>query len=429
MADTQFEQAYGKHMAGNLQSARMLYERLIKRNPRHVDAKYMLGTLLAETGVLELGLMHLKSAAALKPDSPQILTNLGHVYLKLGKLEQARECYNKSLALNPHVSEIMLNLGLISQQQGKLEEAIAYYERCRDLNPDLAITYSMLGKAHRDLKNSDAAAENFIKYLEHRPDSVDALMDLGNILASHQKHDDALVCFKQILDIDPANETARHAVAALTGETPAAAPLGLVEQLFDEMSDSFEHHLGQLGYRAPQLLREMVINLAGADAAFERAVDLGCGTGLSGEQFRPFVRHLSGMDLSHKMVERARDKGVYDDLATGDVCQYLQASQQKYDLIMATDVFPYIGDLSFVFKTISEHAMHDCYFIFSVETAHEQDYVLRSSGRFAHSRHYIESLANSHNFVIADSRATDLRMEGTQPIKGDLFVLKYSSAS
>ncbi|MGC2164607.1 MAG: tetratricopeptide repeat protein [Gallionella sp.] len=425
MADIQFEQAYNKHMAGNLQSARMLYERLIKRNPRHIDAKYMLGTLLAETGVLELGLMHLKSAATLKPDSPMIRTNLGHVYLKLGRLELARDCYQKALQLNPHAPEIMLNLGIISQQQGKLEEAVTYYEQCRDLNPDLAITYSMLGKAHRDLKQPDAAAANFIKYLEHKPESIDALLDLGNILAAHQSHEDALVCFKQILDIDPENEAARHAVAALTGETPTAAPRGLVEQLFDEMSDSFEHHLGQLGYRAPVLLKEMVVTLAGNQTLFERAVDLGCGTGLSGDQFRPMVKHLSGMDLSPKMVERAGAKEVYDELTTGDVCQYLESSQQKYDLIMATDVFPYIGDLSFVFKSISQHALNDCYFIFSTETAHEQDYVLRSSGRFAHSRHYIETLANAHQFQIADWQATDLRMEGTQPVKGELFVLKF----
>jgi predicted TPR repeat methyltransferase len=162
---------------------------------------------------------------------------------------------------------------------------------------------------------------------------------------------------------------------------------------------------------------------------FERAVDLGCGTGLSGEQFRPLVRHLSGMDLSQNMVKRAHEKNVYDDLATGDVCQYLEASQHKYDLIMATDVFPYIGDLSLVFKTISEHAQHDGYFIFSVETAHEQDYVLRSSGRFAHSRHYIEALTTAHGFEIAASQSTDLRMEGTQPIKGELFVLKFCRAS
>lgn len=425
MADIQFEQAYNKHMAGNLQSARMLYERLIKRNPRHIDAKYMLGTLLAETGVLELGLMHLKSAATLKPDSPMILTNLGHVYLKLGRLEQAKDCYLKSLNLQPHVPEIMLNLGIISQQQGKLEEAVTYYEQCRDLNPDLAITYSMLGKAHRDLKHPDEAAANFIKYLAHKPESVDALMDLGNILAAHRNHDDALVCFRQILDIDPENETARHAVAALTGETPTAAPLGLVEQLFDEMADSFENHLGQLGYRAPTLLHDMVVKLAGEQTMFEHAVDLGCGTGLSGQQFRPMIKHLSGMDLSRKMVERARDKEVYDELATGDVCQYLESRQQKFNLIMATDVFPYIGDLAYIFKTISEHALNDCYFVFSIEIAHEQDYVLRSTGRFAHSRHYIEWLASAHNFVIADSQTTDLRMEGTQPIEGELFVLKY----
>ena len=99
MSDRHFQQAYNKHMAGDMQAARALYERILEKVPKHVDARYMLGTLLAESGELELALTHLKIAASRMPNSPMIITNLGNVYLKLGELDQARECYQRSLQL------------------------------------------------------------------------------------------------------------------------------------------------------------------------------------------------------------------------------------------------------------------------------------------------------------------------------------------
>lgn len=424
MADTYFEKAYSKHMAGNRQSARMLYERIIKRNPMHIDATYMLGTLLAESGVLELGLMYLKSAAKLKPDSPMIYSNLGHVYLKLGKLDQARDCYLRSLKLNPQDPGILFNLGTVFHQQGKLEQAASYIENSLEIKPDFPSAYILLSNIYREQNHPDLGAACLIKFLEYVPDSIEVLFELGNILAAHQDYANASIYFKRILEIDPDNGSARHAVAALSGETTATAPRQHVEQIFDDLSESFDGHLAQLGYRAPEILKEMIIALAASQVHFDRAIDLGCGTGLSGLQFRPMVKHLTGLDLSQKMLDVARTKEIYDELSKADICQYLESSQQQYDLFIATDVFVYIGDLSDTFRTISEHARPDACFVFSTEESLEQDFVLRPTGRYAHSRNYIEKLAITHGFAIASSQSINLRMEGQQQIKGGLFALR-----
>lgn len=426
MGDMYFEKAYSKHMAGNRQSARMLYERIIKRNPMHIDATYMLGTLLAESGVLELGLMYLKSAAKLKQDSPMIHSNLGHVYLKLGKLDQAKDCYLRSLKFNPRDSGILFNLGTIFHQQGKLDQAASYTEDSLEIKPDFPAAYILLSNIYREQNHPDLGAACLIKFLEYVPDSIEVLFELGNILAAHQDYANASIYFKRILEIDPDNGSARHAVAALSGETTATAPRQHVEQIFDDLSDSFEEHLAELGYRAPEILKEMTIASVANQVHFDRAIDLGCGTGLSGVQFRPMVKHLTGLDLSQKMLDVARTKEIYDELPKADICQYLESSQQQYDLFIATDVLVYIGDLSDTFRTISAHARPDAYFLFSTEESLEQDFVLRPTGRYAHSRNYIEKLASTHGFAIASSQSIDLRMEGQQQIKGELFALKFS---
>ena len=47
---------------------------------------------------------------------------------------------------------------------------------------------------------------------------------------------------------------------------------------------------------------------------FGAMLDLGCGTGLGGAAFRPFVDRLVGVDLSPAMIAQAAAKGLYDRL-------------------------------------------------------------------------------------------------------------------
>ena len=74
------------------------------------------------------------------------------------------------------------------------------------------------------------------------------------------------------------------------------------------------------------------------------AVDLGCGSGLSGDQFRQSVRHLTGVDLSPEMAKAARDRGCYDQIIVGDAeCILQKDGIWDYDFVFACDLFAYIG--------------------------------------------------------------------------------------
>jgi SAM-dependent methyltransferase len=61
---------------------------------------------------------------------------------------------------------------------------------------------------------------------------------------------------------------------------------------------------------------------------WRRCVDLGCGTGLMGPLLRPHCGQLCGVDLSAGMVGKARQRGCYDELAVGELVQYLQEAQK-----------------------------------------------------------------------------------------------------
>ena len=120
-----------------------------------------------------------------------------------------------------------------------------------------------------------------------------------------------------------------------------------VARLFDDYAPRFERHLtSELGYRGPRILRDAVEAVAPV-RRFRRALDLGCGSGLAGAAFRPIVESLAGVDLSPAMIEEARRTGVYDGLEVGDVAAFLaKQTSGEADLILAADVFVYLGDLA-----------------------------------------------------------------------------------
>ena len=180
------------------------------------------------------------------------------------------------------------------------------------------------------------------------------------------------------------------------GAAPATAPAAYVAGLFDSYADEFDSHLvGALRYQAHRQLVDQLVATCGGGARFRSALDLGCGTGLCGPLVRPMAARLTGVDLSARMIEKARSLGVYDRLEQGDIIEFLDGSEDRWDLVLAADVFIYVGDLEPVFARL-ERAMAEGVFCFSVESLEGDGAGLRllPSLRYAHSEAYLERLAS-----------------------------------
>lgn len=156
---------------------------------------------------------------------------------------------------------------------------------------------------------------------------------------------------------------------------------------------------------------------------FRNAVDLGCGTGLCGERFRDVADRLVGIDLSPKMIRKAGEKKLYDALRLGDIVEILDQDDKYYDLILAADTFIYLGDLEQVFRSIARRAGAGALFMFSTETCETGTYVLRRTCRYAHSRHYIQSLAGKYDFSVITCQTAPLRRDVEEWVPGDYYAL------
>jgi len=164
-------------------------------------------------------------------------------------------------------------------------------------------------------------------------------------------------------------DAARSSEGGVSTGDAALVPHLYIKRLFDGYAAKFDHHLTVcLGYRTPTVMLQSVLGAAGVASdpssqsgrQWRRCADLGCGTGLAGVAFRPYVHTggLEGVDLSSGMVAEARKRdGVYDRLDVGDVEAWLAdrtAAGAWFDLIVAADVFVYIGDLSRIVHQAAE---------------------------------------------------------------------------
>ncbi|MBE9638234.1 class I SAM-dependent DNA methyltransferase [Salipiger mangrovisoli] len=179
-------------------------------------------------------------------------------------------------------------------------------------------------------------------------------------------------------------------------------PPAFVELLFDQYAPRFERSLvGKLNYRGPELLLAALRAQGFTQAG--HALDLGCGTGLMGEVLRSSCTRLDGYDISSGMLAEAEVKGLYDGLEKRDIGA-MSAILPRFDLIVAADVFIYLGALERVIGWCAGALAPGGHLAFTLELG-EAPVQLRESRRFAHSRAYVQGLLAEAGFagvVLAD---------------------------
>jgi len=194
---------------------------------------------------------------------------------------------------------------------------------------------------------------------------------------------------------------------------------GYVRHLFDQFSSDYDARMvGELGYAAPRILRELATFVMPAlhDGALN-ILDLGCGTGLAGAAFRQVAKRLDGIDLSPSMVDRARRRGVYDRLSVGDV-EAIPNGGERYDLIVAADTLVYLGDLSPVFAAAHRVLKPAGFFLSTVEKDEGEGFALGPKRRWRHSEDYLKAAAKAAGFEIAGVVACSPRTEGSIAVDG-----------
>lgn len=290
-----------------------------------------------------------------------------------------------------------------------------------DLLADRRYDYAAAALAEGDFV---AAADLFAQAAEVAPRWAAAWFGLGQAREALTQKDAAAEAFTRARNCDTHDELgAGLRLARLTGASPAAPPADYVRGLFDQYAGRFDRHLREeLGYRGPELLRD-ALSAARAERSqplhFDRVLDLGCGTGLMGRALFPNFDSIHGVDLSPRMVEAARATGVYNAAEAGDLLDFLRAQgEDSADLVVAADVFVYLGDLDPVFRASARALESGGLFAFTVQRGAGADYELGADLRYAHSADYLRCLAATHGFSVASLVDASTRKDAGRDVPG-----------
>jgi predicted TPR repeat methyltransferase len=443
---------------GEPELAMHLIAQAIEVDPAHAAARCNLGAALQDLGRTEEALASYEQATGLDPKYALAFSNRGNALRKLGRLDEALGSYDRALAIRPNYPEAWCNRAMLLQDLGlaadalasaeqalagraqnaqawvargnalqgleRFEEAVESYDRALAIEPANAETHCARGTALKRLGRLDAALGGYEQAIALRPGYATAQHYRANTLRDLGCKEEAIAAYRDALSLGADQEQVSFALAALgVGEAPAGSPAAYVRDLFDQYAGHFDEHLvDKLEYRTP----------ASLDAAIRRHVDvrggevldLGCGTGLMGPYLRPMAGRLTGVDLSGKMLERARGRGVYDQLECGEIVEYLATRAEAFDLVAAADVLVYFGDLAPLLKRVHEALRPDGWICFSVERCEDADFVLRASNRFAHSLEYVRRCAGAAGFDVRETQEEMLRTENGAPVAGHLIVMR-----
>jgi predicted TPR repeat methyltransferase len=414
-----------------LHEARQSLEAALQIDPRSVQALTALGHTLLRLGDYAAAVAHYRAAAAADPNAAPLQINLGLALRVSGDIDGSLEALRRAIANAPghadahaHLADALLHAGCPADAVDSAREAIRLNSRATEAR----ITLGTALAAQGDLESGAAEVRNALAP-GTPPGQIFSM--LGSKLADAGAADASLECFKRLLEFEPADVMARHLVAARTGVNVERDPSGYVRRLFDSYADTFDQHLRALDYTTPQKL--MLEILAAWDWAPPwDSLDLGCGTGLFGAEIASKSRRLVGVDVSPKMIERARELNLYTELRCADLLTALESeASESYDVVAAADVFVYVGRLDSIVPAVRNVLRRGGIFAFSTEAADgatkladpsNRGYLAGIRGRYTHTLEYLNELARRHDFRVKLVKQTPIRIEGDRHIMGWLMI-------
>lgn len=215
----------------------------------------------------------------------------------------------------------------------------------------------------------------------------------------------------------------------LTGKTKDNSSNEFVKVEFDSFAKTFENKLvNTLEYKIPTIISEQMKQHIDLSKKYD-LLDLGCGTGLMGVELQTISNNIIGIDLSPEMLKITEEKNIYTELIEIGIEEYLiDLKNLSLEIVTATDVFVYIGDLDNIFSELSNKLIKNGIFAFSIESLDSDtiDFRLNDTVRFSHSKHYIRKLCDKFNFTILEESNTVIRKEKNEDVAGFIYILKLS---
>jgi protein O-GlcNAc transferase len=212
-----FEQAVAEHRAGRVLQARQLYGEVLRREPEHEQALFLVAAISLEAGRLDEAGRVLRGLVERHPKNAVYWTNFGETLRRQADYEAAANALSCAVALKPDLPQAHFNLGLVLKQLAEPGLSLQAFERAAELKPSnaqlqralLNVLEPKTALAHHErslglveLGRFDEAIESSRRALALEPRSAALHTGLASALVEVGLLDEGLVVYRQAIALD-----------------------------------------------------------------------------------------------------------------------------------------------------------------------------------------------------------------------------------
>lgn len=401
-----------------------------------------------------------EQAEQLNPQDARVPLAIGLIVKGLGDLACAESAFERALTIDANNNEAAYSLGLLCFDARRYAEAACYWRAALERGYRATSLWLGLGQCQFFLGEFCAAVHSLEHHLKTAPQDVEIAQRLAFIRfldsAVREGSQAAIALYQHVAPSDapsiqtladtavsllsaygytstaldiartfPANvndPVQRYHLAALSGEDIDRAPKDYVTAYFDRFAETFDTQMYEiLQYNGPHKLMRYLKQAGGAQGV---TLDIGCGTGVAGVLLRENATRLIGVDLSPNMLNKATDRGVYDELHAVDMVDFLATHPERFDCVFAADSLNYLGDLSAFIAAAQRGLRSKGLLAVTLESATHKPYTLQPSGRFAHAPKTFIVACIAQGFRLRARRWGFLRLEAHHRVNAAYIVLE-----
>ena len=421
LANVYFHRALIAMQNNDAIKAKSHLEKTLTLEPGHLSAVKQMAKTCHQLEKYQTAKQYFELAAEKDPNDHEFKHCAAVNALQLDEQNQALTWLLEVYALAPELEDLNHNIGAIYLTQGQFKSALFHWLKEHNSNPTTESFYN-IGITYQYLNRLEDARNYLKEALIREPEHLGALVNLGANALQCFDHPLAINYYQSALKVKPDDPSIQHVLRALTGDNVKEAPEQYIKSLFDQYANHYDDHLAKvLDYQVPSQMVRLINEYTPASDSLS-ILDAGCGTGLMAPHLRPFAHRLVGVDLSEKMIEKAKNKQVYDELVVSSI---EKVDNEKFDVIVLADVMPYIGDATDLMQWASHRLNRDGIICLSFEKATTESFVLQKTARFAHCPDYLVNLGSHNNLVCVELHECKLRKQLGVALNGYILALRY----
>lgn len=207
---TALDAAFLHHQSGEIKQTEDLCRLIIRIDPSHPDALYLLGVSAHQQGRTDEALSYIGQAISAGGAEAPFQKKLGSVFRSLNRIDDAIESYEETVRLKPDDVETLLELGALYYESGKLDEAKRCYTQGLNITPNAVDVQMRLGKILIDQNLYDDAVKQFRQAIQLRPDCAEIHYQLAEACVQAGRLDEATASFRESQHLNPGLIDSQH---------------------------------------------------------------------------------------------------------------------------------------------------------------------------------------------------------------------------